>query len=371
MRRLLQTFFLIAVVSFIAIVLVIYSQGKRLGSNGQLTDTGILQVTTIPNNANVYLNGSEKGQADISIENLKPGTYTLKVSKDRYNDWEKVVTVKKGLVTPIKVTLFPNNPSLTALTFDGIFSPALSPDGKKVAFGIQNPDKAGVWIIDLADSNLFFSNAPREIVADTPTEPFSHGSLQWSPDNQNVLVQLQETGTNQNKAFLLKQDSLNTTPEDVTDQLVGLTSTWDKQIKDTQTANLKQLGIAATTLADDYKSLSFSKNNNSVLIIKKDGSVFVYDSKPSPVPNTPAVTYSLPPTPSYSWYSGDEKHLIVVEGNSLSLMDSDGTNQVSLFTGDFDPKAVYSWPDGSRLVILINLNSKANPLPNLYTINLR
>lgn len=370
MRRLLQTFLLIIIVGFIAVVLVIYAQGKRLGSNGHLTDTGIIQVATLPTNASVFLNGKEKGPSDISIENLTPGNYTVKVSKDRYNSWEKVVTVKKGLVTPLKVVLFPTNPSITALTFDGIFAPKLSPDGKKVVFGIQIHDKAGLWVLDLVDPNLFFSNTPRQIVQDSVAYSFSQAKFQWSADNQSVLVQLQDNTTKINKAFLLKQDSLNKTPQDVTSQVSDLLTIWDKQTKDSQTSTLKRLGEKAIALATDAKSLSFSKNGNSVLINKNDGTALVYNSKPSPVPNTPAQTYSLPAADNYLWYQGDESHLIVIDRNNISLIDSDGTNKASLFTGDFYPGAVFCWPDGSKLVISINLNSKANPLPNLYTLNL-
>ena len=92
---------------------------------------------------------------------------------------------------------------------------------------------------------------------------------------------------------------------------------------------------------------------------------------PSPVPGTKPALYNLAAADGYFWYQGDDKHLLVIEKNVISLMDSDGSNKIGIFSGDFDPSAVFDWPDGSKLVISININSKANPLPNFYTLDLR
>ena len=52
-------------------------------------------------------------------------------------------------------------------------------------------------------------------------------------------------------------------------------------------------------------------------------------------------------------------------------MERDGKNKVNLLTADFGSFVVFSWPDGSRVVITINLNSTQKPLPDLWSIDLR
>ena len=125
MKKLLGALLITVVVLLFGVVLLIYSQGKRIDGQGHISGSGILQIGTSPNNAKIYIDGKYKATSDTNIENLKKGSYTIKIEKDRYTTWEKIIEIKDGLVTPLKITLFPSNPSLTAATFDGVFSPKL------------------------------------------------------------------------------------------------------------------------------------------------------------------------------------------------------------------------------------------------------
>jgi len=369
MKRLIGGLVIVLTVLMIGLVLVIYAQGKRLDSHGKLTGSGILQIATTPNGANVFVNDQNKGQSDLNIENVKPGTYTIKIQKEHFQTWTKKVEVKEALVTPLKVSLFPSNPSLTALTFDGLVSPQLSPDNKKVVYGVQTESKKGLWVGNLTDRQLFFDNsAPRKIVADTKDLAFSNAALSWSPDSSQVLATI--TIGNVNRNFLLNASQLNSNPQEVTLQIEAINSSWQKQNADKLTSTLKRFPMAAQNLTVGAKSVTFSKDQSAMLIVKGDGTAVVYDSKPSPVPGSLPQIYNLPAGDNYFWFQGATKNIVIVSKNVISLVDTDGSNADSLFTGDFDPKAVFSWPDGSRLVIFINLNSKFNPLPNLYSLDL-
>ena len=170
---------------------------------------------------------------------------------------------------------------------------------------------------------------------------------------------------------MLAATKLNEKPENVTAKVAALRESWQNQKQNQEREQLKGFSKDIVELAKDAKSFSFSEDNKSVLIIKSDNAAVVQDLKPSPVPNVGPATYSLPIANNYIWFEGDSKHLLSIEGSSINILDSDGTNKFSLFTGDFDPNAVFGWPDGSKIVISINLNLKSNPLPNLYTIGLR
>ncbi|HEY4694995.1 MAG TPA: PEGA domain-containing protein [Candidatus Nanoarchaeia archaeon] len=371
MKHLLGSLFLILLVLAAGLVLVIYAQGNRLDKDGKLSGSGILQIDTTPDKARLLIDGKKRGETDTSLENLKPGKYTVKVEKDRYQTWEKVIEVKEGLVTPLRVTLFPTNPSLTSLTFEGVYSPSLSADNKKVVYGIQAGDKKGLWVLNLTDPQLFFSNAsPKQIVVDTASLPFSSSTFVWSPDSDQILTTVKIPKAESSKSFLLQADQLNSNPEEVTTRVEEIKAAWQKEVSEQLSSLLKDLGEEAQTLSRDAKSVSFSKDETAVLIVKTDGSALVYDSKPSPVPNVKPQFSTLPSADQYFWFQGNNKNLILIEKNTISILDTDGTNRVNIFTGDFDPNSVYSWAGGSKLVISINLNSKANPLPNLYTIDL-
>ncbi len=372
MKRLLGSLVIICLVLAIGVILIIYAQGKRLGKDGKLVGIGILQVGTVPNNASIYLNGQFKSKSDTNIEDLKPGNYTVKIQKDHYHTWEGLVKIKEGFVTPLTVTLFPVNPSLTALTSDGVFAPRLSSDNKQIAFGLQTGNQTGVWVLSLGNNQFFFgsSNESHRVVADAPNYLFSKASLEWSPDNKSILATVEKVGTTETKVFLLDSSQTDGKAQDVTASIQTLRQDWIKQRQQQVDSKIKNFSNDIVAAAKQAKSVTFSKDENSVLIINSNQTAIVQDLKPSPVPNTKPETYTLPAATNYFWYQGDSKHLIAVDGNIISVLDSNGTNKFSLFTGDFDPNAVFSWPDGSKLIISINLNSKSNPLPNLYTISL-
>ncbi|MBI3887687.1 hypothetical protein HY310_01305 [Candidatus Microgenomates bacterium] len=54
----------------------------------------------------------------------------------------------------------------------------------------------------------------------------------------------------------------------------------------------------------------------------------------------------------------------------IAVTEYDGTNKAVIFTGQFNPQAVFVWPNWSKVVILTSLGN-TSAAENLYTINLR
>lgn len=74
--------------------------------------------------------------------------------------------------------------------------------------------------------------------------------------------------------------------------------------------------------------------------------------------------------PPLQWYP-DSRHLIYVEPESVTVMDYDGSNRVSVYAGPFQNSFVVPWPSGGRIVILTTLNVAGSSKPSLYTVNIR
>lgn len=68
------------------------------------------------------------------------------------------------------------------------------------------------------------------------------------------------------------------------------------------------------------------------------------------------------------WYP-DSRHLFFVDDNTIKVMEYDGTNVHTLYSGPFANNFVYPWPDGSRLLIATSFTPNT-PL-NLYAIELK
>lgn len=70
---------------------------------------------------------------------------------------------------------------------------------------------------------------------------------------------------------------------------------------------------------------------------------------------------------SYQWYP-DSRHLLFIADNAIKIMEYDGQNRTTLYSGPFVNRFVYPWPDGSRL--LIQTSFSPDTPANLYAIEL-
>lgn len=71
---------------------------------------------------------------------------------------------------------------------------------------------------------------------------------------------------------------------------------------------------------------------------------------------------------TFQWFP-DSKHLIYTTTDTIHIMEYDGTNDTTVYSGPFANNFVYPWPDGSKLIILTSF-SPNSPL-NLYAIDLK
>lgn len=71
---------------------------------------------------------------------------------------------------------------------------------------------------------------------------------------------------------------------------------------------------------------------------------------------------------SVQWFP-DSKHLLLVEDNRVQIMEYDGHNNTTVYSGPFADNFIYPWPDGSKLIITTTF-SPDSPV-NIYAINLK
>src|SRR3989344_330707 len=129
-KRFLITLFTLLVIGISATVAVYLAKGYTFSTQEKrLVGTGIITVTSLPDAASVFIDGHLTTATDATISSLVPKEYTVKLIKEGFIPWEKKVKVNEGLVTDLKVTLFPAIPTMYPLTFNGVKNPVLSPDG--------------------------------------------------------------------------------------------------------------------------------------------------------------------------------------------------------------------------------------------------
>lgn len=405
-----------AIVIFIlatSAVAIFYLRGFKIDTKkGGITRTGLLVIDSTPDGAQVFLDDRLTSATDTTIMYLTPKKYKLKLVKEGYTPWEKEIEIKADLTTEVTAVLFPATPELKPLSFSGVTNPLLSPDGQKIVFAVPPKDttnsspeagsKTGLWVLNMAERPFGFGGGIRQIVKNTPELDFTKAKMAFSPDAKFLWVQLQlpgKTSPQSQRNYLLDTDKLNDTLTDVTATLASTLSSWQQEINLKQNArnqklkkDLPDIASISSTLLDqalkeattsaviEPKLLNFwpdkliwSPDETKFFTLKgktlKEGITVWRIRDTNPLKKTPA-NFDIPGANQVLWYP-DSEHLILVGDKEISIIEYEGTNKVTVYTGDFVNGFVFPWPNGASLVVLSNFNQAAGTLPNLYALKLR
>jgi dipeptidyl aminopeptidase/acylaminoacyl peptidase len=362
----------------------LYANGYRFNKESlSFKPNGLLVANSDPTGAQIYINGELKSATNTTIP-LTPATIDVELKKDGFLPWRKRLTIEKEIVTEIDVTLFPTAPSLSAITFGGAFKPSISPDLTKIIYGVtsENPDRAGLWILETVNLPLGFNREARRLVDGN----LENASWEFSPDGQSVLL------TTQNGLFLINTNQF--TPQS---QLVNVSSQKSKIIQDWKDKASKKLESQLASLPVDLSSIlsvkatniKFSPDESKILyeasgpatirenLIRalpgastqrqerhiEKGKKYVYDIKEDrnfEVGNSDDIIYWFPTS----------RNLVIPEKDKITIMDYDGTNRQIVYSGSYIYPNAYPTASSGRLYILTNLGS-LNSVPNLYSLSLK
>jgi len=397
-----------------AIVAVVYARGFKPNFKTRSFDrTGIIVATSIPTGARIFLDGRLTSATNANINFLEPKSYKVRIEKDGYTAWEKDVDVTADLATEINALLFPQAPEIKPLTTTGAQNPTLSPDSTKIVYGVSGV-RGGVYLISMDNSPFNFFQNTKLLAKNTSTTDFSKSRFIWSPDAKQIIARFEnengpsspsprfgetsgEAGT-ASANLLVDSDKSEQNPPDITGSLTATLSNWQQQIEDrNQTTKtlipdlVKQATAAAQTasptpsptakpaiktqptplpspIALNYfpTGTMFSPDEEKILYKTTGEKYKVYDLKLK-------KEYTLPDLPDFvniTWFP-DSKHLIIAQKDLISIVETDGTNKMTVYSGKFENGFVFANPTGTRLIILTALTQPSGTPPNLYSINLR
>ncbi len=392
-RSILISFVTLCAILGAAVAVIAYGRGYRLDvNNTSLRPTGIISATSDPVGAQVLVDGALKTATNNSF-NIDPGFYTVRITKESYIPWEKKIRVQGEVVSAVSAFLFPTNPSLSPITTLGIVNPTLSPDGAKVAYIIpaDNLDsavakKAGLWYYELSEGPLGRNRDPIQVDSNG-TIDFAASTITWSPDATQLLVE----ASSSSRLYTLGKPN---TYADVTVTEPQLLADWSSAQADTEKQKLAAFKPAIVNLAtSSAKIISFSPDETKILyqatasatipqvivppLIGTNsspedrnitpGKYYVYDSKEDKnyfLLNKSEISGAI------QWFP-TSRHLLLTLKGKIDVMEFDRTNWVTIYSGPFVDHFVAPWSNGSRIIILTNLNGDALSIPNLYTVNLR
>ncbi len=389
----------ISIVIFVCLVVatimvVLYGKGYRFGLGAgriELSGTGLLVARSVPDGAQVLVDGKLKTATDNTI-NLAPGEYEIRIFKEGYFPWTKRVRIQTEVVSRAEALLIPSAPKLESITDVGAIRPVIDPTLTKIAFAIssQSATRNGIYVFDMRSNPLLTLQSSSTQIVDDSLDLFSESELSWSPDGKDLMATVSANPFP--SIYLLDTDRVNSPPNNVTATILGVNTTWSrlKASKDKAVVDSLPRGVRKF-VGREFRLLSFSPDHNKILyqasssanlpiVIKprligvnptpetrslEAGSYYIYDVKEDRNYKLDSDNFKG----AYSWFT-DSRHLIYVKDKALHIVEYDGRNDTVVYAGPFMENYIFPWPDATRIVILTNLGN-SNISPNLYTISLK
>ena len=389
-----------------------YAKGFRFNQQtGEVTQNGILVIKSYPDGAEVFINGELKTGTNATIP-LPPSTYDISIRKEGFFSWEKRISIKNEEVTETTAHLFKLAPSLSPLTFSGIQKVFASPNITKISYTVplssNNTDSEGLWIIETINLPIGFSRDPRRITDGN----LDNSTWVWSPDAREILL------TTSKGDYLL--DTTTFTPQsqrvNIKAQKASILKKWDEEKNKKLQAQIRKLPdevedvltrkASAVVLSPDENMVLYTASSSATIpenLIKalpgsstqdqerdiKPGRTYVYDIKEDRnflISEEGAIltgwvdykelieigNWKLEignSRRSLAWYPSS-RHIIETVEEKVVIMDYDGTNSQTVYSGSYIAPHAYPTVSLERLLILTNLGANSTPA-NLYSLNIK
>lgn len=98
-RLIITEVFMLIIIILTVITLTFIVMGYRLNEDGELEQSGLIQIDSLPTGATVAIDGETLDTKTNTSKILPEGSYTVSIQKDGYTSWEKTVKTHPGLLT--------------------------------------------------------------------------------------------------------------------------------------------------------------------------------------------------------------------------------------------------------------------------------
>lgn len=181
-RRILPWIF--AIVFLVsAPALVFYTAGYRWNPKKEKIErNGTLIIDSTPSGARIFLNGRDSGETTpVTMQNVTPGHYDIKVERDGYFTWEKRLDVYPEHVTFANSIKLWKSSQPTPFTGQPVSVLEASPNGSFLAGLVANASSTDIFVWE-PDGTLRSHRAIPETLSVS-------SELEWSPDSRALLVE--------------------------------------------------------------------------------------------------------------------------------------------------------------------------------------
>ena len=193
--RLIVGYVLISIALMLA-TYVLISLASGFGvKQGKVIQNGLVFVSSSPSNASIYLNGKLSEARSNARLVLPAATYTLKITKDGYRDWQRALTVEGGSVEHFDYPLLIPK-QLVPAAVGGYPAPPASATGspdRRWLLVQPSGQTANFDVYDLRDPQKVLANKKSITIPSTVFSLPQEGAqtlqvVDWSRDNDHILM---------------------------------------------------------------------------------------------------------------------------------------------------------------------------------------
>lgn len=385
------------IVAILGVFAFYYARGYKFDIKTlKFQPNGILVLKSEPDGASVYINGELKTATNANFA-IAPGTYDVEIKKDGYITWYKRLNVEKEIVTQASISLFKTFPSLSPLTLSGATNAVMSQDGSKIVYSVLpgkdiDSDKVGLWVVDTFSLPLGFGNGPKRITdGDMTIAEYS-----FSPDASELLISIS------NAVYLISTDTFTSQNQrvNISSQKINILADWSKEENLSNEGRFRNIPPeVADILSRKATDFMFSPDDN-MIVYTASGSTTLSDNliKPLPGASTQAQERNIQPGRTYVYdikedrnflisdqpitinndkpnisalrWMSTSRHLLLAQKDQVIIMDYDGTNKQTVYSGSYIMPSVFPYSNATKLLILTNLGA-ASASANLYTLTVK
>jgi hypothetical protein len=225
---LIVSYCLIAVaIALMSWMLLKQTDGYCLSRDGTVDRCGLIFVSSQPAGADVYINGSLQKFQTNSKTNLRSGTYTVRLARDGYTEWNRTITVAGGDVQRFDYpVLFPAKlKSAQVATFANQLHFVSQSPGRRWLVAADTAQPSQLQVFDLKNADKPSAKiVPQQPTVFTAAESVqSWNVLEWADDERHVLTQRVFTnGTSKAREYILLDRQDGTQARNLTSELALL-----------------------------------------------------------------------------------------------------------------------------------------------------
>lgn len=249
-----ETFMVFAVIA-IVVVMTLVAMGYKFGKEGEIEQSGLMQLHTMPTGATVEIDGKVLFARSNLSESLSPGDHYIKITKDGYDSWEKTVTMEPGslmrLYSP-RLFLLERKPEKVIALGDLMFYSA-SENRNYLLYA--KPDSTKWTLMNVKNDEVETTEVDVTKVFTFIKENKFTGKIEqikWDSDEDKVLVKASFEGNTEWALIDLKDvtESVNVTKEfGMNFNRIELASGSAEQILTLENGNLRKIDIGNKSIS--------------------------------------------------------------------------------------------------------------------------